>query len=94
MFGVAGQDPDGPPLGQQGHHHRPAHETGAAGDQGFGLVSLGSFRFSEINSAIFVFSEDQNDHPNAEISPNHIPKKGILPKNARQQAVASGRVSG
>ena len=34
MFGVAGQDPDGPPLGQQCHHHRPAHEAGAAGDQG------------------------------------------------------------
>jgi len=43
MLGIPGQDPDGPTLGQEFHHHGPADETAAAGDQSEAVFG---FRFS------------------------------------------------
>ena len=48
MIRVAGQDPHLPAGGQEFLHHRPAHETGTAGHQGFTRAgfSVFGFRFS------------------------------------------------
>ena len=51
--GVAGQDPDRPPLGQEFHYHRPAYKAAAAGDQGEGPVF--GFRLAVFGGEAVIF---------------------------------------